>query len=157
MAAIQGVNRRYYKKFKFLVEIDGVVFAGFQTCGEIAIEVAKIEHHEGGSLIPNKSPGRVSVPDVELTRGATDDLDFYQWCQETVAQGAVLVDDEEKRNLEIVQQDRAGNELRRWKLFGAFIVKWKAGDWDNNADENTMESITITYDYPTLGGDAATA
>lgn len=153
MAAIQGVVRSYYKKFKFIVEIQGVVWAGFQTCGDIAIEVAKVEHHEGGSLIPNKAPGRVTVPDVELTRGATDDVDLYAWSQQTVAIGGILIDPSHKRTVSIIQQDRAGGELRRWDLIGAWPVRWKAGDWDNNADENVIESITLAYDYPTLGGD----
>ena len=153
MAAIQGVFRQYYKKFKFRIEIAGVVFGGFQTCGEIAIEVAKIEHFEGGSLIANKSPGRVTVPDVELTRGATDDLDLFSWMQQVVAAGTLLVDPAQKRTIDVVQQDRGGGELRRWTLVNAWPIKWVAGEWDNNADENTMEKVTLAYDYPTLGGD----
>lgn len=153
MAAIRGVNRAYYKKFMFVIEEDGIAFAGFQTCGDIAIEIARIDHHEGGSLIPHKGLGKVTVPDVELTRGATDDLDLYQWCQECVAQSALLQEPEQKRNLDVVQLDRRGEELRRWTLVNAFVVRWKAGDWDNNADENVIESITLAYDFPTLGGD----
>jgi hypothetical protein len=26
-------------------------------------------------------------------------------------------------------------------------VKFVAGDWDNEADENVIESVTLTYDY----------
>jgi len=154
MAAIEGLVRSFYKKFKFRVEIQGVIWAGFQTCGDIAIEVATIEHHEGGSLVPNKSPGRVTVPDVELTRGGTDDLDLYAWMQQVVAAGGILVDPSQKRSVDIVQQDRAGGELRRWTLINAYPVRWKAGDWDNGADENVIESITLAYDYPTIGGDS---
>lgn len=155
MAAIQGVSRNYFKKFKFVFEIAGVAWAGFQTCGDIAIEVAKVEHHEGGSLIPNKSPGRVTVPDVELRRGATTDLDLYNWMQQCVAAGAIGEEPAEKRSPDLVQQDRAGNELRRWTLINAWPIRWKAGDWDNTADEALIESVTLTYDYPTLGGDSA--
>ena len=154
MAAIQGVSRRFHKRFKFLIEIDGIVSAGFQTCSEIAVEVAKIEHHEGGSLIPHKSPGRVTVPDVTLTRGATSDLDFYEWVKETVALGAILEDDDLKRHFDVVEQNRAGAEVRRWKMFNAFITRWTPGEWDNNVDENTMEKIVLAYDFATLGGDS---
>jgi len=153
MALIAGVTRSYYKKFKFVVEEAGIRFAGFQTCGEIAIEVAKIEHFEGGSLIPNKQPGRVTVPDVELTRGASDDLDLWGWMQQVVAASQVVVDPSQKRTLDIIQQDRTGAELRRWTLINAWPVRFKAGDWDNNADENVVESITLAYDYPSIGGD----
>jgi len=155
MAAIQGVTRNFYKKYKFVIEIAGIASFGFQTCGELSIEVAKIEHHEGGSLIPDKSGGRVTVADVELTRGATDDLDMFTWMQQQVALGGVLVNGAQKRSVDLVQQDRNGRELRRWTLMNAWPVKWVAGDWDNNADENTIEKVTLTYDYPTPGGDSA--
>jgi len=152
---IQGISRLYYKRFKFEVEIAGIVSAAFTTCGEIAVEVAKIEHHEGGSLIPNKSPGRVTVPDVELTRGATDDQDLFAWMQQIVAVGSIQDDANfsYKRSIDIVQRDRSGGEVRRWTLVGAWPVRWKGGDWDNGADENVIESVTLAYDYPIVGGD----
>lgn len=151
---IFGVSRAYYKKFKFVVEIAGVVHAGFQTCSEIRINVATVEHWEGGSLIANKQPGRVTIPDVTLTRGATDDLDLWTWIQQVVGAGTLLVDPNEKRSIDIVQQDRAGNELRRWTLVNCFPKEWKGGDWDNGADENVMEELVLAYDYPVLGGDS---
>ena len=40
--------------------------------------------------------------------------------------------------------------LRRWRLTGAWPVKFVAGEWDNNADENVIESVTLTYDVFTL-------
>jgi phage tail-like protein len=56
---IIGTPRTFHKKFKFVVEIDQFQSAGFQKCSELSVEVANIEYHEGGSLIPNKSPGRL--------------------------------------------------------------------------------------------------
>jgi len=150
--AIFGLTRSYYKKFKFQVEILGVVFAGFKSCGEIGIEVAAVEEYEGGALIPQSSPGRVTIPTVELARGATDDLDLYLWMQQVVGADAVLVDPDYKRTIDIVQQNRRGSELRRWTLVNAWPIKWVGGEWDNSADENTVEKITLKYDYPILGG-----
>ena len=63
------------------------------------------------------------------------------------ASGLGLNDVEYKRNLDIVQQDRDGTTLRRWSLTGAWPVKFVAGDWDNEADENVIESVTLTYDF----------
>ena len=117
--AIRGITRDFYTKFTFTVEIAGVTWAGFQTCSEIRIQTAKIEHWEGGVLIPDKSPGRVTVPDVTLTRGATQDVDFYEWVGEVVEAGSVLTGAEFKRSVDIVQKDRRGVELRRWTLVNA--------------------------------------
>lgn len=149
---ILGTPRIFHKKWKFVIEIGGVRFAGFRTCGEIAINVAKIEHSEGGALIPDKSPGRVTVPDVELTRGATDDNDLYDWMQEVVGADSLLDEPLFKRTLDVVQLNRRGIPLKRWTLVNAWPIAFTGGDWDNEADENTIEKVTLAYDYPVLGG-----
>jgi phage tail-like protein len=144
-----GTPRTFHKKFKFVVEIDGVASAGFQKCSELSVEVANVQYSEGGALIPNKSPGRLTFADVTLERGATQDQDLFDWMQQVAdaSANAGLNEPEFKRNLDIVQQDRDGSELRRWRLNNAWPVKFVAGDWDNEADENVIESVTLTYDF----------
>ncbi|MCG8416632.1 MAG: phage tail protein [Proteobacteria bacterium] len=144
-----GTPRTFHKKFKFVVEIDGFAFAGFQKMSELSVEVAKIEYFEGGKLIPNKSPGRLTFSDVTLERGAAQDVDMYTWMRETAdaASGIGLVEPQFKRNLELVQQERDDTPLRRWSLVNAWPMKFVAGDWDNEADEVVIESLTLTYDF----------
>ena len=146
---VLGAPRSFHKKFKYVVEIDGFVSAGFQKCSELAVEVAKVEYFEGGALIPNKSPGRLSFADVTLERGATQDRDLFDWFQDVAitSSGLGLTDVNYKRNLDIVQQDRDGLTLRRWSLSRAWPVKFVAGEWDNESDENIIESVTLTYDF----------
>lgn len=147
--AIIGTPRSFHKKFKFVVEIDGVAHAGFQKCSELSVEVANIQYFEGGALIPNKSPGRLTFADVTLERGATLDRDLFDWLQDVAitSSGLGLPDNAYKRNLDIVQQDRDGSTLRRWSLSGAWPVKFVAGSWDNESDENVIESITLCFDF----------
>ena len=45
------------------------------------------------------------------------------------------------------QQDRDGTTLRRWSLSRAWPTKFVAGEWDNESDENVIESVTLTYDF----------
>ncbi len=146
---ITGAPRSFHKKFKFIIEADFVGHAGFQKCSELSVEVANVQYFEGGSLIPNKSPGRLTFADVTLERGATQDRDLFDWFQDVAvtASGLGLVDNAYKRNLDIVQQDRDGTTLRRWSLTGAWPVKFVAGEWDNEADENVIESVTLTFDF----------
>ena len=146
---IIGKPRSFHKKFKYVVEIDSVASSAFQKCSELSAEVAKVEYFEGGALIPNKSPGRLTFADVTLERGATVDEDLFKWFQDVamLASGLGLVDPSYKRNLDIVQQDRDGTTLRRWTLSGAWPTKFVAGEWDNESDENVIESVTLTYDY----------
>jgi phage tail-like protein len=147
--AVTGTPRSFHKKFKFVVEIDGVASSGFQKSSELGMEVAKVEYSEGGTLIPDKSPGRVSFTDVTLERGATKDEDLFKWMKDVanVASNSGLVDAKYKRDLDIVQQDRDGKTLRRWRLTNAWPTNFVAGEWDNEADENVIEKVTLTYDY----------
>lgn len=146
---IIGKPRSFHKRFKFLVEVDSLKSAAFQKCSELSVEVAKIEQHEGGVIIPNKSPGRLTFADVTLERGATSDEDLFKWFEDVAraSSGIGLVDPDYKRSLDIVQQDRDGRTLRRWTLNGAWPTKFVAGEWDNESDENVIESVTLTYDY----------
>ena len=147
--AVIGNPRTFHKKFSFIVTIDDITHAGFQKCSELSAEVAKVEYFEGGSLIPNKSPGRLSFADVTLERGATQDRDLFDWFQDVVvtSSGLGLAEPRFKRNLDIVQLERDGTTLRRWTLYRAWPVKFVAGEWDNTADENVIEQVTLTYDY----------
>jgi phage tail-like protein len=146
---IVGNPRSHFKKFKFLVSIDGVACAGFSKASSLEVECAAVSQWEGGSLIPHKSPGRLTFSDVTLERGATLDHDLFDWFQDVAltASGLGLPDPLYKRNLDVVQQDRDGTTLRRWSLYGAWPVKFVAGEWDNESDENVIESVTLTYDY----------
>ena len=66
-----------------------------------------MQYFEGGSLIPNKSPGRLTFSDVTLERGATQDRDLFDWFQDVAitSSGLGLTDVNYKRNLDIVQQE----------------------------------------------------
>lgn len=149
--SVFGTPRTFHKKFKFIVEIDSMTetYAGFRTCSELSVEAAKIEYYEGGGVIPDKTPGRLTYSDITLERGATLNRDLYEWFRSVAnaASGQGLVDAYYKRTLDIVQKDRDGLTLRRWRLHNAWPQKFVAGDWDSDSDENVIESVTLTYDY----------
>jgi phage tail-like protein len=152
MAAIPGVigsPRSFHKKFKFLVRVDGLGSAAFKSCSELSVELAKVEHSEGGRLIPDKSPGRATFSDVTLERGATSDRDLYNWLVEVadIAANSGLKDNQYKRMVDIEQLDRDNTVLQVWRLHNAWPQKFTAGDWDNDADENRMEQVVLTYDF----------
>ena len=139
----------FHKRFKFVVRIEGVAVAAFQKASELSVEAAKVEYFEGGSLIPDKSPGRLTFSDVTLERGVTNDRDLYDWFLEvaTAASDTGLNEPDYRRTMDIEQLDRLGNVIRTWRLFNAWPQKFMAGEWDKEADENVIESVVLTYDY----------
>jgi len=150
---IIGNPRHYHPKWKFRVEIDGVEYAGFQTCSELSAEAGQTEIWEGGASIPSKGPARMTFSDITLERGATVDGDLYTWFRQVFAAAAGIgqPDPVMKRNLDIVQLDRNDAELQRWRVFGAWPKKFVAGDWDNTSDEYVIESVTLAIDFFELG------
>ncbi len=151
MAGIVGTPRNFFDKFKFRIEIDGITYAGFQKCSELSVEVAKIEHWEGGSLTPDKSPGRITFSDITLEQGATNDLELWQWFEQVADASAGLGGRGQsgtlyKRNLEIIQLDRADEILQRYRVVQAWPTKAVLGEWDNTSDEKVIHSVTLTYD-----------
>jgi phage tail-like protein len=147
--ALIGTPRSFHTKWKFVVEIDGFARAGFQKCSEIKVEAKDVTYYEGGSLIPYKTPGLLEFSKVTLERGATNDLDFYNWFQQVaIASASVgLIDNEYKRNLELVQLDRDGSELRRILLTGCYPSMLTLGEWDNTSNEVVIEKVELCYDY----------
>lgn len=147
--AVIGSPKSFFKRFKFLVEIDGVASAAFQRMSELATEVAEVTYFEGGSLIADKTPGRVTFPNVTLERGATDDLDLFNWLRQVVIASANqgLTDFLYKRNLDLVQLNRDNTTRRRWSVFNAWPRRFLAGAWDNEVDENVIESVELVFDF----------
>ena len=129
-----GLPRSFHDKFKFIIEIDGIASAGFNKMSELSVEAAKIEYYECVALI------------------------LYQWFLQVAdgasfgsgpvpaGQGAGLPDPQYKRMLDLVQQDRDGTALRRWRLFNAWPQKFTAGEWDNDTDEKVIEMVVLTFD-----------
>lgn len=144
-----GVPANWDKKFSFVVEIDGVARAAFARSSEIAGESNNVAYREGGRLHPHNAPGTVTFPELTLERGATDDYDLYNWFRDCydAAAGTGLVPPDLFRTLDVVQLDRAGEELKRFRLYKAYCRRWSSGDWDNDADEVRIETVVIVYDY----------
>lgn len=144
-----GTPVNYFKKFKFLVQIDGINRAGFTTCSDLRINAETVEHREAGRLHPHKAPGLVTFPPITLTNGKSNDNELYNWMKDTVdaAAGTGQVTPELYRTVEIVQQDRAGNIVERYRCFDCWCKEYSSGDWDNNASEVRMNEVVFECDY----------
>lgn len=146
---VVGNPVKFHKKFSFVVEIEDVDLADFTKCSDLEAEIAKVEQWQGGTLIPDKSPGRVTISDITLERGVADgDSDLYSWWLDVVRVSANqgLPTAGYKRPVGIITLDRDATILRRWPLDNCWPTKMVVGQWDNEADENQVESLTFTFD-----------
>jgi phage tail-like protein len=130
-----------YKNFRFLVEIDGIVQAGFSECSGFGSNLEVVEYREGGDASTvRKLPGKVSYPDMTLKWGITDSRELYDWHLAAV-NGAV-----QRKNGSIIQQDDLGTEKIRWNFFNAWPSKYDAPDYNAKGTDVAIDAMTISYE-----------
>ena len=130
-----------YKSFKFLLEIDGIVQAGFSECSGFGSEIEVVEYREGGEpSTVRKLPGKVSYPDMTLKWGITDSRELYDW-HFTAVSGQI-----ERKSGSIVLLDDIGEEKIRWNFFDAWPSKYDAPDFNATGNEVAIDALTIAYE-----------
>lgn len=128
-----------YKSFRFLVEIDGIVQAGFSECTGFGSNVEVIEYREGGDTATvRKLPGKVSYPDITLRWGLTDSHELYDWHRAAV-DGRI-----ERKNGSIIQLDDLGNERVRWNFIGAWPSQWDGPDFNAKGSDVSIDALTVS-------------
>ncbi len=128
-----------YKSFKFLVEIDGIVQAGFSECSGFGSSVEVIEYREGGDQSTvRKLPGKVSFPDIMLKWGVTDSRELYDWHRDAV-NGVI-----ERKNGSIILLDDVAAEKMRWNFFNAWPSKWDGPDFNAKGTDVAIDTLTIS-------------
>ena len=128
-----------YKNFRFLVEIDGIVQAGFSECSGFGSNVEVVEYREGGEAATvRKLPGKTSYPDITLKWGVTDSRELYDW-HLTAVNGKV-----QRKNGSIILQDDAGLEKIRWNFFNAWPSKYDGPDFSAKGNDVSVDSLTVS-------------
>ena len=146
---ITARERRRHPRNRFRVEVEGLGSADFMTCSALQANVEVIEHREGGRLTPELTAGNVSFEPITLARGAASgDNELYAWFQTVYEAGADrgLDAPNYKRTVDIIQLARSGGEERRWRLSKCWPSNFVAGEWDNDANENVVESVTLQFE-----------
>jgi phage tail-like protein len=130
-----------YKNFRFLVEIDNIIQAGFSDCSGFGSNVEVVEYREGGDAATvRKLAGKTSYPDLTLKWGITDSRDLYDWHLAGI-KGA-----SDRRNGSIILQDDQGNEKIRWNFFAAWASKYDGPDFSGKGNDVAIDTLTISYE-----------
>ena len=143
--------------YRFVLELGYVQVAGFTECTGLALETKIFEYREGGrngSML--KFPEVGSVGNITLKKGVvpgTHTTALFKWHLDAM-QGdfdegnnpnkrKASPDEDIDKRCAIVLQDETGQEVRRWKLFRAFPVKWTGPELKAAASEVALESLEL--------------
>ena len=141
-----GTRNDPYMGFKFVVELGGVVVAGFSEVTGLQVEVEVQEYREGGlNEYMHKRVGPTRYPsNLVLKHGITDKRELWKWHQD-VAHGKV-----ERKNGSIILLNPAGDEVWRWNFEGAYPVRWNGPDLRANTAEVAVETLELVHRGITL-------
>jgi phage tail-like protein len=129
------------KNFRFLVEIQGIVQAGFSECTGFGSSVEVVEYREGGEpSTVRKLPAKITYSDITLKWGLTTSRELYDW-HATAINGQV-----ERKDGSIILQDDAGLEAVRWNFFNAWMSKYDAADLNAKGNDVAVDTATITVE-----------
>jgi phage tail-like protein len=128
-----------YKNFRFLVEIEGIVQAGFSEVSGFGSEVEVVEYREGGDTSTvRKLPGKTTYRDLTLKWGITDSRELYDWHRAAV-NGQV-----ERKHGSILLLDDLGQEKVRWNFYDAWPSKWEGASLNATGKEVAIDALTVS-------------
>ncbi len=131
-----------YRNFNFQVEVNGQSIGDFSEVSGLGMEVSQAEYRSGadGANSVRKLTGITKYTNVTLKRGVTKDFTFFNWVKNT-RDGV-----QDRRTVEIVLRNEAGQSVVRWKLSNAWPVKWTGPSFNAKGDEVALESLELSYE-----------
>lgn len=137
----QAARNDPYRKFNFIVEIDGITSTGFQFVDGLESASDVIDYREGGEMIAaRKLPGLNKFSNITLKRGVTTNRDLWEW-RRSVMDGAT-----ERRNGSIIVLNEAREEVLRLNFHNAWPCRWKIGGLDALESQVLVEEIELVVE-----------
>lgn len=130
-----------YRKTRFLLEIDGVVKAGFARCRSPHHATDVIEYREGNEPpTPRKLSGLNRYGTILLETGVTtDSIELFEW-RMLVEQGKT---DEARRPIAFTVLDEEGDPGPRFECRNCWPRRYEPGDLDARGEDVFIEQLEI--------------
>ena len=133
-----------YRGSRYLLEIDGIVQAGFSQCTIPENSTEAIEYREGNDPPTVRKLWNLNAyGDLTLQWGATpDSTELFEW-RKLVEQGDV---DGARRNIAVIVLDEEGNPGPRYQFRNVWISQYDAPDLDASGDAVAIESLELVHE-----------
>lgn len=132
-----------YRNFRFLVEIDGIVQAGFSEVTVPDTSTDVVEYREGNEEPRlRKLSGLNKFGNLTLKWGTTDSLEFFNW-RKLVMQGKMK---DARKNIAVILMDEEGNPAGRWEFENAWPSKYDPADLNAKGNDVAIEMVEITHE-----------
>lgn len=131
-----------YKNYRFKVEIEGTMVAGFNEVTGFDATIDVIEYREGDATIntPRKQPGLVKYSNITFKRGVIDEIEFFSWVEESFSGNLT------RKTIVINLYDDADEVVASWQLVNAWPAKYTGPDLNGLGAEVAIESIEFAHE-----------
>ncbi len=137
-----GQRKDPYSKYNFLIEIDGIVQAGFMECSGLESKTEIIRYREGSDFLntPRLLPGIHTYSSIILKRGVTDSKELSAW-RKTVTDNQIV-----RKNGSIILQDNKHQEVARWNFREAWLCRLSGPQLNALGNDVAIEEIEICHE-----------
>lgn len=149
-----------FRNFKFVVEINGFIRAGFNKISGLKRTVDVTEYREGADNdTTRKLPGQTKYDNVTFERGQSNDSDFIDWANQIFnldsVDGANGPAEGFRKRIVIYLKDKAGVRVKKWTLKRCWPMEDSDGDLDAGSSDVLPETMIVAHEGMTkenLGG-----
>ena len=130
------------RNFRYRLEIDSIVQAGFSEVAIGDLSTAPIEYREGDEITTvRKLNGLNKYGNVTLKWGITDSMELADWHQLIVDDSTPL--DDARRSVVIRVQNEAGEEKAAFEIIKAWPCKYDPSDLNATGNEIAIDSLEL--------------
>ena len=128
----------------FGLEIDGDTKGVFKKCSGISTkhEIITEQKVKNGKTIVMKQPGQLTVGDITLERGYTENMDLFDWRQQIV-DGKVA---QQRKNCTIVLYSHADERVGEFFLEECWPAALEGPDLASDSNDVAIEKLTLAVE-----------
>ena len=124
--------------YNFVLRIPDVDTIGaFCHCSGLELSIEVLEYREGGNNdVVHRLPGRMTYPNLLLSRGLTNEDALLRWFYATHT---------EAQRKEVTLTLSAGSMQRTFTFAEAYPVRWSGPSVDSNGTSMATESLEVAH------------
>ena len=136
-----------YASFDFLVELGGVIVAGFSECSGLSAELDVVEYRGGhADLTTHTPPGLRKLANITLKRGVmAADNEYFDWVN------SVKMNKVERRDIIISLLNEEHEPVMTWTVVNAWPTKITSPDLKASGNEAAIETLELAHEGVTIG------
>lgn len=136
-----SARRDPYLGFRFRVELNGLIAAGFSEVSGLEIRMDPEEYEEGGvNDRTHRLPTRYTQPNLVFQRGLTDSREMWEWMTDAI-NGTVT-----RRSGRVLLLDTEGKESWDWAFTNAYPVRWAGPDLQADQGAVAIETLELAHE-----------